>query len=71
MGIRRKSQIGLLGVFLLFLTAAGMADSGQGKIECFTQQQPEIYMGTEDLGSERQYSVPRKQVLLEIGTATW
>lgn len=68
---RRKSQIGLLGVFLLFLTAAGTADSGRGKIECFTQQQPEIYTGSEDLGSRRQYSVLRKQVLLEMATATW
>ncbi len=68
---RRKSQIGLLGVFLVFLTAAGMADPGEGKIECFTQQQPEIYVGTEELGSKRQYTVPRKQVLLEMATATW
>ncbi len=68
---RQKSQIGLLGLFLLLLTASGMADSGQGKIECFTQQQPEIYMGSEDLGSKRQYSIPRKQVLLEMATATW
>jgi hypothetical protein len=68
---RRKSQIGLPGVFLLFLTAAGMADPGEGKLECFSEHQPEIHVKTGDYGAKGDYSVPRKQVLLEIGTATW
>jgi hypothetical protein len=68
---RQRSAIALLGAFLLFLAAAGTVDSGAGKIESFTEQQPEISIRTADSGARNDYTVPRKQVLLEMATATW
>ncbi len=67
----QKCGIALLGGFLLFLASAGTADSGAGKIESFTGQQPEISIRTADPGTRSDYTVARKQVLLEMATATW
>jgi hypothetical protein len=67
----QRYGIALLGAFLLLLAAAGTADSGAGKIESFTKQQPEISIRTADPGARSDYTVPRKQVLLEMATATW
>jgi hypothetical protein len=58
-------------LFLLLLGARVLADSSSVRIECLTEQTPQVLPGGKDPALAGKYSVPRKQVLLEITTATW
>jgi hypothetical protein len=67
----QRSWTALLSVFLFLFALYSLAHSDTGNIECLSEHSIQVYFEGEDLYPKDNYSVARKQVLLEIGTATW
>lgn len=60
-------------VLLLFfvLGTSVLADEGSSEIKCFPEGQPLIDVQGDQIVHKGVYTIPRKQMLLEITTATW
>ncbi|NIN01837.1 MAG: hypothetical protein GTO24_28180 [candidate division Zixibacteria bacterium] len=63
--------LALVALFLFVLGAHVRADSSQYELECLPEQPSLISPERGDSFSGNRYGIPRKQVLLEITTATW
>jgi hypothetical protein len=60
-----------VGILVLLLGFAGLADSGEVTLKCLPEDFSLTYSKAEDRSAANGYSVPRKRVLIEITTATW
>jgi hypothetical protein len=60
-------------VLLLFfvLGTSVLADEGSGEIKCFPEGRSLTDVQGDQVVDQGRYTVPRKQVLMEITTATW
>ncbi|UCB52454.1 MAG: hypothetical protein JSV10_10835 [Candidatus Zixiibacteriota bacterium] len=67
----RKSWIALAGILLLLPGATALADQGPDDIQCLPEGHSLIEVQGDESVSDRRYTVPRKQVLMEEATATW
>ncbi len=58
-------------LLLLIPDACAIAQPIGDGLECLWEQSAEVSSVRKELSSSKAYTVPRKQVLLEIATATW
>lgn len=68
---RQKRWIAPVGILILLLGFAGLADSGEVTLKCLPDDLSLTGSKAEDRSAANGYSVPRRQVLVEITTATW
>ncbi len=68
---RQKRWIAPVGILILLLGFTGLADSGEVTLKCLPEDFSLTDSKAEDRPAGNGYSVPRKQVLVEITTATW
>ncbi len=68
---RQKRWMAPVGILILLLGSAGLADSGEVTLKCLPEDFSLTDSKAEDRSPGNGYSVPRKRVLIEITTATW
>jgi hypothetical protein len=67
----RKSWIALAGIPLLLFGATALADQGPDEVKCLPDGESSISVEEEQAVSGRRYTVPRKQVLMEMITSVY
>jgi hypothetical protein len=68
---KQMIHLALAALFPLVLAAGALADEGSGEIKCFPEGQSLIDVQGDQVVHKGIYTIPRKQMLLEITTATW
>lgn len=68
---RRKRRMAPVGILILLLGFAGLADSGEVTLKCLPDDLSLTGSKAQDRTAVNGYSVPRKRVLIEITTGTW
>ena len=67
---RQRRWIAPAGILIVLLGFAGLAGSGEVTLKCLPDDPSLTDPEAEDRSPGNGYGVPRKQVLLEIATAT-
>ncbi|MGB7062893.1 MAG: hypothetical protein WBF13_11150 [Candidatus Zixiibacteriota bacterium] len=68
---RQRRRMAPAGILIVLLGFAGLAGSGEVTLKCLPDDLSLTDSKAQDGPAANGYSVPRKQVLVEITTATW
>lgn len=67
----RKSWIAFAVIPLMLFGAIGLADQGPDDLKCFPDGESSISVEEEQAVSGRRYTVPRRQMLMEMITSVY